>query len=143
MLSNTIPKNLKVGDLVMIGDWSSHCDSLEDSKWEKWTSEVDIAACAVGLATGTETAMATGMATATGLETETGTETVINNKTNTEYNIKYWGEDWKLVSDNKIVAIVNDITKEEHPDHDIIHLFCQDELIRYVRRMELEGCTDD
>jgi hypothetical protein len=130
--NNIIPENIKVGDLVVIKDWRKHFYSLENSIYDKWPP----AAYAVEMATAMGTvvkATGTGMATAT----------VKNNKTNTEYNIKYWGEDWKLVSDNKIVAIVIHVTKEEHHDLDIVHLSCQDELTRYVRRMELEGCSDE
>jgi hypothetical protein len=116
-------ENLKVGDLIMIENWAMHHRDLEPRRVEKWP----VMAAAMG----------------TAMETLKRKWPTKNSFTKTEYNLKYCAVDWSLIPNNKLVAIVTHVTKEEHSDHDLVHLFCQDGTTRYIRRMVLEGCNNE
>jgi hypothetical protein len=117
---------LKTGDLIAIENTDNLKKPINEFH-KKWAATVTVTlATATATAMETETAMA--MATA-----------MTEKQTGKKLKLKYYGTRWKPFEDNRLVGIVTEIVKEEHPDLDVIKIREQTGGVRYCRRYILEN----
>jgi hypothetical protein len=121
-------KDLQLGDLVCIPNFQQHQEvniQRIESKWYWLCSKYVVPMVAKNVRLPTISAIAT------------------NLYTNSVICLKYTETEYSEITKDKLVGIVIGVGKEIHPDFDLIKLASQEGIVRYMRRMELEGPTDD
>ena len=123
---------LKKGDMIVIENTDNLKKSINEFS-KKW---------ATAPKTLLTTAMATEMAMATAPvrgQMATPAATVTEKQTGKQVKLKYYGLNWFQFENKRLIGIVTEITKEEHPDLDIIKVREQKGGFRYCRRYILEN----
>ena len=122
---------MNIGDLIIIDDLEKFKKSV-DSFHDKWSPPSAVSTMALAMATPRATAMemvtpVTVMVVAT------------ERKTNKKYKLKYYGWNFKLLENKRLVGLIAEIIKEEHKDFDIFKISEPSGQVRYCRRFVIEN----
>ena len=127
---------LKAGDLIVIENTDNLKKSINEfsKKWATPAKTLLTTAMATEMATTTEMAVA-----AVRGQMAAPAATVTEKQTGKQVKLKYYGLNWFQFENKRLIGIVTEITKEEHPDLDVIKVREQTGGVRYCRRYILEN----